>query len=390
MRNFEYHCPTKLVFGENCIAKLTRFLPQGNPKLMLVFGKGSARTNGVYDQVTEVLAGADYIEFWGIEPNPTVETIRKAIALGKENQVDFVIAVGGGSVIDATKLIVAGLCSNVDAWEIVLSRKAIETCPFGVVLTVPATGSEMNSGAVITRAETKEKYAFTSSHPKFALLDPCVAYTLSKHQIACGLADTFVHVIEQYLAGYEESRVMDRFAEGVMRTVVEISAPLMQRHSDYDLMSNYMISSTVALNGMIAWGTTQDWATHMIGHELTALTGITHGASLVILLPALMRAMKEQKRQKLLQYAKRVWDLSEANEDRCIELAIECTESFFRSLGLATRLDEAGIGPMVEEETIRRIRDRGVAYGEGRNVDADMCKRIFDLCRPAISHSQAE
>ncbi|GAD05804.1 alcohol dehydrogenase [Porphyromonas crevioricanis] len=381
MRNFEYYCPTRLVFGEGRIAKLPDLIPSGCRSLMIVFGGGSVRKNGVYEQVKAAIGNIPHTEFWGIEPNPCVETIRRAVEQGKRASVDFVLAVGGGSVIDATKLIVAALCTDMDAWEIVLSKKAEQTKPFGTVLTVPATGSEMNSGAVISRADTKEKFAFSSAHPVFSILDPKVTYSLSSHQVACGLADAFVHVIEQYLTLCGESRVMDRFAEGVLSTVIEIAPSLVKRHDDYDLMCDYMVSATAALNGMIAWGVTQDWATHMIGHEITALSGLTHGASLVIVLPAMMRVLREQKRQKLLQYAERVWNLHVGTEDERIDRAIELTEDFFCSLGLPTRLEDAGIGREIEDEVVRRFRDRSVSFGEGRNVDADCCRVIFDCCR---------
>lgn len=376
MKNFTFHNPTKLVFGKGQIAKLATLIP-ADKKLMITFGGGSVMKNGIYDQVAAVLTDREYIEFWGIEPNPTVETLREAIALGKENGIDFLLAVGGGSVLDGTKLIAAGIVYDGDAWEIVGNRVARASIPYASVMTLPATGSEMNNGAVISRAETHEKMAFNTRYPEFSILDPESTYSLPPEQIAAGLTDIYVHVIEQYLTTPGQSRVMDRWAEGIMLTVLEIAPRICENRHDYDLMADFMLSATMALNDFIRMGVTQDWATHMIGHELTALHGITHGASLAIVLPGVMRVLMDQKRAKLLQYAERVFGIKDGMDDQRIELAIERTEEFFRSLGLATRLPEAGVG----EQTIETIADRfnkaGVRYGEAGNVTGDVAREIL-------------
>ncbi len=306
MNNFIYHNPTKLVFGKGQIARLPKLIPAGK-RIMLTFGGGSVKRNGVYDQVVAALEGRDFVEFWGIEANPSVETLREAIALGKEQKVDFLLAIGGGSVIDGTKLIAAGLLYDGDAWDIVRKGQAEKTVPLATVLTMAATGSEMNSGAVISRYETKEKYAFYGDYPVFSILDPETLYSLPKRQVACGLADTFVHVLEQYMTTPDQSRLMDRWAEGILHTVVEIAPKALADERDYDVMSEYMLSATLALNDMIRMGVTQDWATHMIGHELTALHGLTHGATLAIVINGTLRVLREQKRGKLLQYGERIW-----------------------------------------------------------------------------------
>ncbi len=376
MKNFIYHNPTTLVFGKGQIAKLAGLIPP-DCKLMITFGGGSVKKNGIYDQVTAALKGHKYIEFWGIEPNPTVETLRRAIALGKENGVDFLLAVGGGSVLDGTKLIAAGIVYDGDAWEIVEQRAAKKSIPFASVMTLPATGSEMNSGAVISRAETQEKVSFYTRYPEFSILDPEATYSLPANQIAAGLADIYVHVIEQYLTTPGQSRVMDRWAEGILLTVLEIAPKIRENQHDYDLMSDFMLSATLALNDMIRMGVTQDWATHMIGHELTALHGLTHGASLAIVLPGVMRVLMDQKRAKLLQYAERVFGLKEGIDDERIELAIEHTEQFFRSLRLATRLSEVGIGEKTVEEIAERFNKTGVKYGEVGNVTGDVAREIL-------------
>ena len=350
-------------------------------RIMITFGGGSVKRNGVYDQVVAALAGRDFVEFWGIEPNPSVETLRKAIALGKERKVDFLLAVGGGSVIDGTKLIAAGLLYDGDAWDIVRKGRAEHTVPLATVLTMSATGSEMNSGAVISRYETKEKFAFYGNYPVFSILDPETLFSLPTRQIACGLSDTFVHVLEQYMTTPEQSRLMDRWAEGILHTIVEIVPRALAEPRDYDVMSEYMLGATLGLNDMIAMGVTQDWATHMIGHELTALHGLTHGATLAIVINGTLSTLREQKRGKLLQYGERIWGIAEGSEEERVEQTLARTEAFFRSLGLSTRLSEEGIGEETIAEIERRFNALGVHYGEAGNVDGAMARRILEACR---------
>ena len=355
MENFIFQNPVKLIMGHGMIARLSKEIPS-DKRIMITFGGGSVKKNGVYDQVKEALKDHFTIEFWGIEPNPAIETLRKAIALGKEQKVDYLLAVGGGSVIDGTKLISAGLLYDGDAWDLVLAgRPVTKTVPLSTVLTLPATGSEMNNGAVISRHETKEKYPFYSNFPLFSILDPEVTFTLPPHQVACGLADTFVHVMEQYMTVAGQSRVMDRWAEGILQTLVEI-----------------------ALNGFIAMGVSQDWATHMIGHEITALHGLTHGHTLVIILPATLRVLREAKGDKLVQYGERVWGLTSGTKEERIDEAIDRTEEFFRSLGLTTRLHEENIGEETVLEIERRFNERGAKYGENENVTGAVARKILE------------
>ncbi len=377
MKNFSFQNPTRLVFGKGQIAKLNQLIPE-DARLMLTFGFGSVKKNGVYDQVTEALKGRDYIEFWGIEPNPHVETVRKAIEQGKGNNIDYVLAVGGGSVLDGTKLIACGIASDEDAWDIVLKGYIKVQIPFASVMTVPATGSEMNRGAVITRNETKEKYSFASNYPQFSILDPEVTYTLSEHQIACGLADAYVHVMEQYLTTTGQSRIMDRWSEGILHTLIEIAPKIKEDPHNYDLMADYMLAATMALNDFIRMGVTEDWATHMIGHELTALHGLTHGHSLVIVLPGLLRILKEQKWDKLLQYGERIFNITQGSEAERVDKTIEATEHFFRSLGLTTRLSEENIGNDTIDIIAKRFAEREAAYGEQENVDSNTTRKILE------------
>lgn len=381
MNNFTFRNPVKLIFGKGTIAKLSGEIPAGK-KIMITFGGGSVRNNGVYDQVVAALKGRDFIEFWGIEPNPKIETLRRAIALGKAEKVDFLLAVGGGSVLDGTKLIAAGIPYDADAWELVLDERKIgEVLPFADVMTLPATGSEMNNGAVISNLATQEKFAFHHSFPQFSILDPETTFSLPPFQIACGIADTFVHVMEQYMTATDISPLMDRWAEGILLTLIETAPAVRANPHDYDRMADYMLSATMGLNGFIALGVPQDWATHMIGHELTALHGTTHGQTLAVVLPALLDVMREQKRKKLLQYGERVFGIREGAEEERIDRTIRATEEFFRSLGLATRLHELGIGQETIDEIVRRFDERGTRLGEGRNITGEVTRRILERCK---------
>ncbi len=380
MNNFVFQNPVKLIMGKGMISELNKEIPS-DKRVMITFGGGSVKKNGVYDQVKEALKGYDTIEFWGIEPNPSIETLRKAIELGKKEKVDFLLAVGGGSVIDGTKLIAAGLLYDGDAWELVQKRFITsDTVPLGTVLTLPATGSEMNYGGVITRKETKEKYGFMSRFPVFSILDPEVTFSLPPHQIACGIVDTFTHTLEQYMTTTGQSRLMDRWAEGILQTLVEVAPKIKENQHDYQLMADFMLSATMALNGFIAMGVTQDWATHMIGHELTALHGLSHGHTLAIVGPGTMRVLREAKGDKLIQYGERVWNITSGTRDERIDAAIECTEKFFRSVGLTTRLSEENISGETIDEIERRFNERKVAYGENGNVTGAVARQILESC----------
>lgn len=380
MENFIFQNPTKLIFGKGMISRLAEEIPAGK-RVMITFGGGSVKKNGVYEQVRQALKNFEVVEFWGIEANPKIETLREAIQLGKEKQVDFLLAVGGGSVIDGTKLIAAGLLYEGDAWELVLRGKVKEALPLATVLTLPATGSEMNNGAVISRKETAEKYPFHSRYPVFSILDPEVTFTLPSWQIACGLADTFVHVMEQYLTTPGQSRLMDRWAEGILHTLTEIGPEILQKPGDYELMSEFMLCATMGLNGFIAMGVREDWATHMIGHELTALHGLTHGATLTIVLPGLLRTLKQKKLAKLVQYGERIWGITEGSEEERAEQAIKKTEDFFRTLGLPVRLGEAQIGDDTIREIERRFNERGAGFGEDGDVTGTVARHILENCK---------
>ena len=382
MNNFIYHNPTELVFGRGQIARLSKLLPAAR-RIMITFGGGSGKRNGVYEQVVRALEGRDFVEFWGIEPNPSVETLRKAEALGKERGVDFLLAVGGGSVSDGTKLVAAGLLYDGDPWELVLKGHAAQTGPLATVLTMSATGSEMNNGAGISRYETKEKYAFYGNYPVFSILDPETLFSLPQRQIACGLSDTFVHVLEQYMTEPGQSRPMDRWAEGLLLTLVDIAPALRTPEPDYDVLADYMLTATLGLNDMICMGVNQDWATHAIGHEITALTGMAHGATLAIVFPALLRVLIDTKEAKLEQMGERVFDVHYGTDrERALETIVRL-EAFFASLGLPTRLDEAGVGEDVEREIVRRFEERNWKLGEHKNITPAQIAAILASARPA-------
>lgn len=377
MQNFVFQNPTKLVFGAGQIALLSELIDKDR-KVLLTFGGGSVKRNGVYDQVKEALKDHKTIEFWGIEPNPKVETLRKAVVLGLEEKVDLILAVGGGSVLDGTKLIAAGIAMpEKDPWEIVKSGNAEKQIAFASVMTLPATGSEMNNGAVISSLERNEKFAFRGAYPEFSILDPKATYSLPAKQIANGLADIVVHCFEQYMTTTGQSRVLDRWAEGVIATVMEIAPLIRENQTDYAVMSDYMYSATMALNNFIRMGVTQDWVTHQIGHELTALHGVDHGESLAIVYPGTAQVLREQKRDKLLQFGERVLGIKDGTEEQRIDATIDGIEAFFKSLGLATRLSEKGIGMETIDLIQKRFNDRGVRLGEAKNVTGDVAREIL-------------
>ena len=358
MNNFNFYNPVKILFGKGKIAELGRNIPQ-NARILMTYGGGSIYKNGVYEQVKEALKNFTVVEFGGIEPNPRYETLMKAVEVVKSENIDFLLAVGGGSVLDGTKFIAAAaLYEGEFAWDIVAKQIVVsKALPIGAVLTLAATGSEMNNGGVVTREATQEKFAFSSPElfPRFSVLDPQVTYSLPPRQVANGIVDAYVHVMEQYLTYPVNSPVQDRFAEGILLTLIEEGLKAVNTETpDYENRANLMWAATMALNGLIGVGVKTDWSTHMIGHELTAFHGLDHAVTLAIVLPGVLRLMKDKRREKLLQYAQRVWNINQGTEEERIEKAIQQTESFFRQVGIATRLSEHNLG----QDTIDRIVDR--------------------------------
>jgi NADP-dependent alcohol dehydrogenase len=381
MNNFIFKNPTKLIFGKGMIAELKNELPV-DKRILITFGSGSVKKNGIYQQVVEALKGRNFVEFWGIEPNPSIETLRKAISLGKEKKIDFILAVGGGSVIDGSKLVSAGLLYEGDAWDLVKKGELVTTTvPLASVLTLPATGSEMNKTAVISSLATKEKFPFLSNYPVFSILDPEVTYSLPSFQIACGLVDTFIHIMEQYMTTTNQSQIMDRWAEGLIQTLVGIAPEITAKNRNYSLMSDFMLTSTLALNGFISLGVTQDWATHRIGHELTALHGMTHAATLAIVFPGTLRVMAQKKQAKILQFGERIWNITEGSAEKRVEKTIQKIEEFFRNAGLSTHLSEENIGDDTINEICRRFEVRNVKLGEDGDIDSSVIRKILVSCK---------
>lgn len=380
MFNFSFHNPTRILFGEGQIANLTPLLPKGS-KIMLTYGGGSIKQNGVYEQVLKALAGFDVVEFAGIEPNPAYETCMKAVEIVKQQGIEFILAVGGGSVVDGTKFIAAAACYDGDGWDILTRQaKVKKAIPLACVLTLPATGTESNSGSVITRYSTKQKLSFMSPHvyPQFAVLDPTVTYSLPPRQIANGAVDAYVHIIEQYLTYPVQAAVQDRFAEGLLLTLLEYGPKSLAEPTNYDVRANLMWAATMALNGLIGVGVPQDWATHMIGHELTALYGLDHAQTLAIVLPALMQQQRTQKREKLLQYGRRVFGLHHQDEERLIDETISHTRAFFEQMGVPTRMSDYGIPADAVDKLVDHLQHNHlVKIGEHGDITPEVVRTIL-------------
>ncbi|PWC20210.1 alcohol dehydrogenase [Brenneria roseae subsp. roseae] len=387
MLNFILHTPTKILFGEGQIAELSKEIP-ADARILITYGGGSIKRNGVLDQVHQALEGRNVLEFSGIEPNPTYETLMKAVDIVRAEKIDFLLAVGGGSVVDGTKFIAAAADYQAapDPWHILETTGAHITSgiAMGAVLTLPATGSESNSGAVITRRATGDKQHFFSPHvqPVFAVLDPVVTYTLPERQIANGVVDAFVHTIEQYLTYPIDARVQDRFSEGLLLTLIEEGPRALSEPQNYKVRANVMWSATMALNGLIGAGVPQDWATHMLGHELTAMHGLDHAQTLAIVLPSMLTAKKAQKRAKLLQYAERVWNLRDGSEDQRIDGAIAATRDFFEKMGVPTRMSDYQLDGSTIPAMVAKLEEHGMtALGEHHDITLADSQRIYEAAR---------
>lgn len=380
MLNFTYQNPTRIVFGEGQIKALRQLVPAG-ARILLTYGGGSIKQNGVYEQVKAALEDFDLFEFAGIEPNPSYETLSKAVAMVREQRIDFLLAVGGGSVVDGTKYIAAAAAYEGDGWDILSKQLKIKTAvALGCVLTLPATGSESNSFAVITKQATQQKLSFGSPsvYPKFAVLDPTVTYSLPAKQLANGVVDAYIHVMEQYLTYPVGAAVQDRFAEGLMLTLLEFGPKALAQPQDYNIRANVMWSATMALNGLIGVGVPQDWSTHMIGHQLTALYGLDHAQTLAIVLPAIMQQQREQKREKLMQYARRVFALEHTDEERLIDEAISHTRAFFEQMGVPTRLADYGITAEAKTTVVAKLRElKAERFGEHGDITPEVVAQIL-------------
>ncbi|EOL9131196.1 alcohol dehydrogenase [Cronobacter malonaticus] len=387
MNNFNLHNPTHIAFGKGAISELRALIP-ADSRVLVTYGGGSVKKTGVLDQVYSALNGLDVLEFGGIEPNPSYETLMNAVDLVRKEKVTFLLAVGGGSVLDGTKFIAAAAHypSSRDPWHILETRgsEITSAIPMGSVLTLPATGSESNKGAVVSRRSTGDKQAFHSAHvqPRFAILDPVYTYTLPPRQVANGVVDAFVHTVEQYVTYPVNAKIQDRFAEGILLTLIEEGPKALNEPENYDVRANLMWAATQALNGLIGAGVPQDWATHMLGHELTAMHGLDHAQTLAVVLPALWNEKRNEKRAKLLQYAERVWNITEGSDDERIDAAIAATRRFFETMGTPTRLSDYGLDGSTIPALLAKLEEHGLtALGEHNDITLDVSRRIYEAAR---------
>jgi NADP-dependent alcohol dehydrogenase len=376
MKNFEFYNPVRILFGKGTISKISMHLPAGVP-VLFIYGGGSIKRNGVYEQVIKALGTTEYFEYPGVQPNPVYEQLMPALDIIREKKIGFILAVGGGSVIDGAKFLAAAACyKGNDPWDLLsLSVQVREALPIGTVLTLPATGTEMNGNSVITRLSVNHKLAFGSSllMPQFSVLDPEVTYTLPKNQIANGVIDAFIHVLEQYLTYPSKAEVQDRFAESLLFILKDTGSKVFaDAEPDYNSRANFMWAATNALNTSISMGVISDWSTHTIGHELTVLYGFDHAVSLAIVLPGVMTFLSEKRKDKLLQFGERIWGITSFDHRAAIAETIKYTEQFFRCLGVKTKLSEYGIGTEAIEKVVNQLGSHGVkTLGGARDVSID-------------------
>jgi NADP-dependent alcohol dehydrogenase len=381
MENFTYFNPTRIQFGRGQIATLDTELP-AQARVLLLAGGGSIRSNGVHAQVIKALGSRKVTEFFGVEANPDYDTLMRAVEIVKAEKLDWILAVGGGSVLDGAKFVAAAAVYAGEPWKILTSwgSKLEKALPIGAVLTLPGTGSEANGAAVISRRSIKEKLAFIDPavFPKFSILDPETTFTLPERQISNGVADAFTHVMEQYLTFPANAAIQDRFAESVMRVLIDEGPKSVKNPTDYDARANVVWAATWALNGAIGAGVPQDWASHMIGHELTALHNIDHARTLAVVMPSLLNVQRATKGAKLLQFGERVWGIREGSDDARIDETIRKTRGFYESLGLRTRLSDYNLKPAVAAEVAGRLRGRGlVNIGERSDITPEIVEKIL-------------
>jgi NADP-dependent alcohol dehydrogenase len=381
MDNFTFHNPTRLHFGKGQIAQIAEELP-ADSRILLLAGGGSIKSNGVYDQVKAALGERTVHEHWGVEANPDFDTLIPAVELCRTEKIDWVLAVGGGSVLDGAKFVCAAVNFEGDPWKILEEQGASVTSalPLGAVLTLPATGSEANGASVISRRAQRAKLHFISPlvYPKFSILDPETTFTLPPRQIANGIGDAFCHVLEQYLTFPAHAAVQDEFAESILRVLITEGPKTLANPTDYDARANLVWAATCALQGLIGVGVPQDWSTHMIGHELTALHGIDHARTLAIVLPNLLEAQRATKSAKLVQYAERVWGITEGDEATRVTAAIVKTRAFYESIGIPTRLKDYDVPAEVAPTVAGRLKDRGMdAIGEHGDLTPDRVEAIL-------------
>ena len=378
MENFIFQNPVKILFGKGMAAKAAALIP-AKAKILLVYGGGSVKKNGSYDQTVAAIGKRKFVEFGGIEPNPEYATCMKAVKLARDKKPDFIIALGGGSVIDACKFIAAAaVYKGKDPWDILEKGLPVkDALPFGTVLTLPATGSEMNMNSVVSRREIGKKLAFASEkvYPQFSVLDPTFTYTLPGRQTRNGVIDAFVHVMEQYLTRPANAEIQDRFAESIAQTLVKEGPVALKKPEDYDCRANIMLAATMALNHLIAVGVPQDWSSHLIGHELTALYGLDHAETLAIALPKVMEYKKAQKLDKIVQLGKRVFGIEEKGKIKAANATIEAVKKFFVKMGAGVELKSYKLPADAPEAVGKNIARTYKAIGENGDITpADVVK----------------
>jgi len=383
MQSFTYWNTTRIHFGKGQIARISEEVPM-EARVLVTYGGGSVLKNGVMDQVRAALVGRTVLEFGGIEANPRFETLVKVTELARAEKIDFLLAVGGGSVADGTKFVAAAALFEGDPWDILVERgtNVRAALPVGCVMTLPATGSEMNRNAVITRASTQDKLPMNSVHvmPRFSVLDPETTFSLPPRQAANGVVDSFMHVLEQYLTYPVDAKVQDRFAEGLLLTILEDGPKALSEPTNYAVRANLMWAATMALNDLLSRGVPGDWATHRIGHELTGLYGLDHAATLAVVLPSLLAVKRAQKREKLLQYAERVFGITTGSENERIDAAIERTRAFFEAMGVKTRLSDYDLDARVIPQVAEKLRQHwSVPLGEHSDVTPEVASEILEL-----------
>ncbi|MBC2851498.1 iron-containing alcohol dehydrogenase [Cetobacterium sp. 8H] len=381
MLNFDFYNPTHIVFGKDTLNQLDSLVPK-NAKVLITYGGGSVKKFGTLETVLKNLPNREVFEFGGIEPNPQFDTLMKAVEIVKEKNIDFLLAVGGGSVMDGTKFIALAANYSGDALDLLTPEFELapvdRATPMGTVVTLPATGSEMNNGAVISHKNIKVPVFSMFTFPKFSILDPTLTFTLPKTQVANGIVDTFIHTVEQYVTYPVDARFQDRTAEGILQTLIEVGKTTLDEPENYDARANLVWCATMALNGLIGAGVPQDWTTHMIGHEITAIFGIDHAKTLAVLQPAIWEVRKEQKRKKLIQYAERVWHICEENEDKKIDLAISKTREFFESLGMKTHLSDYNITEAQFDDIIKSLEhNKRTALSESGDLTLKISREIL-------------
>ena len=386
MLNFEYWNPTRIIFGKDQFGALDTYVPK-EANILITYGGGSAERTGLLDRVRTALGDRKFKTMGGIEPNPSYETLMKFVKVVKEEKIDFLLAVGGGSVIDGTKFIALAANYDGDATDLLKNgypevplTMVSKATPIGTVLTIPATGSEMNNGAVISYGDGKFPVMSRLVFPQFSILDPTVTFTLPQKQVENGVVDTFVHTTEQYLTFPVDGRIQDRFAEGILQTLIEIGQTTINEPENYDARANHVWASTLALNTLIGSGVPQDWATHMIGHEITALTHIDHGRTLAIVLPSLLTVQKDKKMAKLVQYAERVWGITEGSDEEKADAAIAKTREFFESLGVPTKLSAYDLDKSVIDQVVKQLEEHGFTQlSEDGSVTPEVVRQILTL-----------